>query len=268
MRAARVLSLLLTHLSGPAVDDQLRYLHDLAPGARFVVCHGGGRDDFDSIAFRDKLFIEDPTLRDPLARGSSVNEILTKAWDAYVAPDPDVDAVFAFEFDQIILRGDYEQALEQLLETSGADFLGKNCALRDGTNWVHAIAARRDARFMEFLERISVRDRPYRIYGGLGTGFVIRRDALAAFRALDHPARSYVEMYVPTAVYHLGFRVEDLDAISDIADEVVYAPSKSFDDVLRAKRAGHFFVHPFKQLERLPEVLRTPGRGEQVTRQC
>jgi hypothetical protein len=263
-----VLSLLLTHLSGPAVDDQLRYLHDLAPGARFVVCHGGSRDDFDRIAFRDKLFIEDPTLRDPLARGSSVNEILTKAWDSYVAPDPDIDAVFAVEFDQIILRGDYELALEQLLEASGADFLGKNCALRDGTNWVHAIAARHDPAFMAFLERISVRDGPFRIYGGLGTGFVMRRAALEAFRALDHPARTYVEMYVPTAMYHLGFRVEDLDAISDIADEVVYAPSKTFDDVLHAKRAGHFFIHPFKELDRLPEVLSAPGPGKQVARQC
>ena len=263
-----MLSLLLTHLGGAAVDDQLRYLGELAPDARFVVCHGGSREDFERIEFRDKLFIEDPTLRDPLARGSSVNEILTKVWDSYVAPDPDVDAVFAFEFDQIILRGDYELALEQLLEASGADFLGKNCALRDGTNWVHAIAARHDAAFMDFLERISVRDRPYRIYGGLGTGFVMRRAALEAFRALEHPARTYVEMYVPTAVYHLGFRVEDLDAISDIADEVVYAPPKTFDDVLRAKRAGHFFVHPFKQLDRLREVQYAPGPDEHVARQC
>ena len=256
-----MLNLLLTHLSGPAVDEQLRYLHDLAPGARFVVCHGGDRDEFERIAFRDKLFIEDPTLRDTLTRESSVNEILTKAWDSYVAPDPDVDAVFAFEFDQIILRGDFELALEQLLEASGADFLGKNCALRDGTNWIHAIAARHDAAFMAFLERTSVRDRPYRIYGGLGTGFVIRRAALEAFRAVDHPARSYVEMYLPTAVYHLGFRIEDLDAISDIADEVVYAPPKTFDDVLRAKRAGHFFVHPFKKIDRLREIQHAPGPG-------
>lgn len=263
-----MLNLLLTHLSGPAVDDQLRYLQDVAPEARFVVCHGGRRADFERIAFSDKLYIEDPTLRDPLARGSSVNEILTKAWDGYVAPDPDVKAVFVFEFDQIILRGDYELALEQLLEASGADFLGKNCALRDGTNWVHGIAARHDGAFMDFLDRISVRDRPYRIYGGLGTGFVIRRAALQAFRGLDHPARSYVEMYVPTAIYHLGFRVEDLDAISDIAHEVVYHPPKTFEEVLRAKHAGHFFIHPFKQLDRLGEVLHAPGPDEQAARQC
>src|SRR3954452_13952208 len=111
-----------------------------------------------------------------------------------------------------------------------------------------------------------MRDRPYDISGGLGTGFGMRLARLEAFRALENPARPYVEMYVPTGVHHLGFQVEDLDAISDIADEVVYAPPKTFDDVLRAKRTGHFFVHPFKQVERLAEVRDAPG--PEMGRRC
>lgn len=253
-----LLNLLWTHLDGPAVDRQIEYLRVVAPQSRFVVCHGGRRQDFDAIRHPSKLFIDDESLRTTVARDQSAVEMLRRVHDAYAARSA-FEAMFLLEYDQIVLRGDFESAIEQLLELSGADFLGKTCVLKDANNWVHAIRARRNAEFMAFLRRISVRDEPPRIYGCLGTGFVMRRTALEALIAVDPPALDYHEMYVPTVLHHLGFRLGDIDEISDIYEEVAYKPAKTLAQVIDAKRRGHFFVHPFKDVQLLDRVLRAPG---------
>ena len=254
-----MLNLLVTHLPAEQVDRNVAYLQAVAPGSRFAVCHGGRREDFDGVRHPEKLFIEDPSLRGPWM-DQSYNEVLVRAHDEWVAGDPSVDAVFLFEFDQVILRGDFEQAFTTLLDASGADFLGKNCADRDRSNWMHAVRARRDTGFTDFLRSFSVHgERRPRLYGALGGGFVMRRAALEAFRGLDHPRGVYLEIYTATVLHHLGFRVEDIDRVSDIYDEVVHGPVKTLDEVIRAKREGHFFAHPFKDIDRLDDVLTAPG---------
>jgi hypothetical protein len=255
-----LLSLLWTHLDGSAVNRQLAYLRAVAPQSRFVVCHGGRRDDFDAVHHEEKVFIEDPSLRTAIARDQSAIEMLTRVHDDFVANDG-VDAIFMVEYDQLVLRGDFEVAMEELLEASGADFLGKTCVLKDASNWIHAIRARHDPDFQAFLRRVTVRDEPPRLYGCLGTGFVMRRRALEALIAVDPPQLVYHEMYVPTVLYHLGFRLADIDQISHVYDEVTFEPVKTLAQVLEAKRQGHFFVHPFKDVHLLDDVLRAPGRG-------
>ena len=122
---------------------------------------------------------------------------------------------------------------------------------------------------MEFLRSISVRDqeRPS-LFGALGGGFVMTRAALEAFRAVSHPRGVYMEVYTATVLYHLGFRVADVDAISDVYADVVHGPLKTFDDVLEAKRRGRFFAHPFKDVDRLPDLLGAaePTRAGEVSR--
>jgi hypothetical protein len=132
---------------------------------------------------------------------------------------------------------------------------------KEANNWVHALRARSDPEFMVFLRRISRRDEPSRIFGCLGTGFVMRRAALEALLAVTPPTLDYHEMYLPTVLYHLGYQLADIDRISDIYEEVAYKPVKTLAQVLDAKRRGHFFVHPFKDLRRLDQVLNAPGSG-------
>lgn len=253
-----LLNLLWTHLDGPTVDRQLAYLHTVAPRSRFVVCYGGGREDFEDIHHEEKLFIEDPSLRTTIARDQSPIEMLSRVHDGFVA-DGEVDAIFMLEYDHVVLRGDFELAIEQLLEASEADFLGKTCVLKDGSNWIHGIRARRDPEFQAFLRRITVRDEPPRLYGCLGTGFVMRRRALEALVAVAPAQLVYHEMYLPTVLYHLGYRIADIDKISDIYEQVLFEPPTTLAQALEAKRQGHFFVHPFKDVHLLDEVLRAPG---------
>jgi hypothetical protein len=253
-----LLNLLCTHLNGPTVDRQLAYLRALAPEARFVVCHSGRHEEFEAIAHPDKLFIDDDSLRTSIARDQSPVEMLRQVHQLCRA-DPEIDAIFLMEYDQLLLRGDFESALRQLSELSGADLLGKTCVLKDSSNWIHSIRARRDPEFMAFLRRITVREGPPRLYGCLGTGFLMRREALEALVAVEPPRLVYHEMYIPTVLHHLGYRLGDFDEISDIYEEVAYRPAKTLAEVLDAKCRGHFFVHPFKDVELLDQVRRAPG---------
>lgn len=257
-----LLNVLLTHQGPEAVQANLRYLRALCPDSALVVCHGGAREDFDRISEPRKLFVEDESLRGPPTRLQSYNQLLQKVHAGYVAAQPAIDAVFVFEYDQVVLRPDFETALAQLLEHSGADFLGKNTTPRNDTNWIHALRFKRDPRFLAFLERLSVRDDPHRLYSCLGSGFVMRRPVLERFVDVEHFVSCYVELYLPTVVHHLGFAVEDCDRVSDIYDHVVHGPPKSLAEVLEAKRQGHFFAHPFKRVDLLGQVARAPGAGQ------
>jgi hypothetical protein len=258
-----VLNALVTHLPAEQVQRQLEYLRAVSPASRFVVCHGGRREHFDRIDHDEKLFVEDPSLRGHW-RDQSYNEFLTLVFDRFIDGDASVEALFVLEYDQIVLREGFERALATLLEAAGADYLGKNCVRRDASNWIHSIRARRERRFPAYLRGISVRgEREPSIYGGLGGGFVVRRGALEAFRALDHAEGVYLEVYMPSVLHHLGFAVDDVDRVSDLYEHVVHGPVKSFEEVVDAKRRGHFFAHPFKDIERLGDVLSAPGPGGQ-----
>jgi hypothetical protein len=249
-----MITALVTHLPARQVDAQLAYLHAVSPGSRFVVCHGGERAEYEAVAHEEKLFVEDPSLRGPWHE-QSYNEVVTRVFDELVAPDPGVDALFLLEYDQVVLRGGYEDEFRRLLDASGADFAGKNTVCRDASNWMHGIRARNDRRFTEFLLSTTVRgEREPSIYGGLGGGFVVTRRALEAFRRIDHPPGVYLEVYMPTLLHHLGFTIDDFDRLGDIYAEVVHGPAKSFDEVLGARRRGSWFAHPFKDVDRLHEL--------------
>lgn len=233
-----IATLLLTHLDAAGVAASLRQFPDGA--RRVVVCHGGRREDFDRVEHGPKLFVADPSLRGPIS-GESYTSLLVQAWSEVVAREPAIDLVFLAEYDHVVLRRDYERALRQVLEHSGADFLGKNCSRRDDTNWPHALRARRDPRLRFARE----------LWGCLGTGMLMRREVLEGFAAQEH-VPGYLELYIPTMVRHLGFRLDDVDRFSDLYAHVNAPPEKDLAALRAARSDGHFFIHPFKRVEQVP----------------
>jgi hypothetical protein len=148
------------------------------------------------------------------------------------------ELVYLVEYDHIVLRPDYERALERLQRHSGADFLGKNCSRRDDTNWPHALRARSDPRLRYARE----------LWGCLGTGMLMRKpvlDALVAQPAIP----GYLELAIPTMVRHLGFTLDDVDRFSDLYAYVNAPPDKDLAALRAARSQGHFFIHPFKRVE-------------------
>jgi hypothetical protein len=250
---ALILTALRTHLPARLVRAQLDYLRALAPGSRFVVCHGGRRSDFDELPDGDALWIDDPTLRGHHF-DQSLNGTLRALHDEVVADDPRIDFVYLVEFDHLILSPDFEAALLDLAGRFDAGLLAKNAAPRNDTNWSHHLRYRDDPELARFFEDISRRDDPAVRYGSLGPALLLRRDALGALCALDDAPPCYFELFVPTAVYHLGFDVVDVDAVSDLYASVRWLPEFTVDEALAARRAGRLFVHPFKRLEELPAL--------------
>jgi hypothetical protein len=250
-----LLTAIITHLPAERVEAQLEYLRGLDPQARFAICHGGKREEFDRLRHRPALFIEDPSLRGPID-DQSYDAVLGGLHEHVVADDPGIDLVYMIEYDQLILQAGFESLLREAVEASGADFLAKNCIRRNDTNWFHFHRFRGDAALNAYFRRISVREDPEARYGCLGSGMLMTRDALARFAALPEPPPSYLELFIPTAMHHLGLRVDDFDRSGGLYADVRWRPEFSTEEAIAAKRAGRTFAHPFKQIERLGEISR------------
>lgn len=240
-----LLTIVLTHLSAPAVDAHLAYLHTLDPRAHVVLCHGGRREDFELVEWPDKLFLEEPSLRGAPISFQSYNEMLVLIQRQYMA-EGEWSAAMLLEYDQVPLRGDYLDRSLEAFERSGADFLGIDCGPRNDTNWAHYIRFRDDPGLLAFLAERSTRDDPRLMFGCLGTGFIIGRDALAAFAGVEHYSPCYVELYLPTVLHHLGFEVADLSALTDFGRAVRWAPVYGLREARELQATGATFVHPFK----------------------
>ncbi len=245
------LNVVLTHLPAATAQRGLCYLRDIAPSARFVVCHGGQREDFDALEYADKVFVDDSTLRGPPITLQSYHAILGAVHWRFVRNDPDIDAIYVFEYDHVILNRDFESLLRQLAVETGADFMGKTCLDRTATNWPHYARFRRDDRLLSHLRVLSVRQDPTRLYGCLGDGFWMSRAPLEAYlKVEDHPP-CYGELYLPTLLHHLGFKLIDIDSHSPLYRYVRWHPPFTLDDVLRLRGKNPTFVHPFKQSDAL-----------------
>ena len=240
------LTVVLTHLDAEQVDDRMLLLRDIAAEARFVVCYGGAQREFDRIEWDEKVFVDDPTLRGPEQHLQSLTQIFEAAWREYFVGDAELDSLYLIEYDHLILDGAFEHRLRELALDSGADLLGKTCVDRTATNSEHYVRFRRDRRLLTHLRKLTVRDDPERLFGCLGDGVWLSRRALEAYVNVGQHPPCYCEIYVPTLLHHLGFRVVDVDAHSDLYRDVHWLPERFVPEVLELARAGTVFVHPAK----------------------
>jgi hypothetical protein len=254
------LTAILTHLEPALINAQLGYLRDLAPDSRFVVCHGGPREHFDGLPAGSGVFIDDPSLRGPHF-DKSINDTLRVLYDSCVRDDPAVEFLYLAEYDQLILRADFEDRLAGLARRHDAGLVAKAASRRDDSNWPHHLRVIHDERLNAFIAAISVRDDPSTRWGCLGTGILLRRDALEAFCALRDAPPRYIELLLPTVIHHLGFRVLDADAVSDVYAAIRWLPEYDVESALAARQAGRTFVHPFKCLDQLELIAQVRGPG-------
>ncbi len=230
------------------MDEQVALLRALAPESRFVVCHGGRREDFDAIDFEDKAFIADPTLRAAPRSFQSYTETFAVVHDRWLRTDDELTSVYLIEYDHLILRPEFERSLAELARRTGASVLGKTCVERTGTNWEHYARFRRDAALLSHLRRVSVRDDPARMFGALADGLWLTRAAVESYLEVDGHPPCYAELYVPTLLYHLGHRVVDVDAVSSLYEHVRWVPPFDAEQVRDLKANGATFAHPVKDL--------------------
>jgi hypothetical protein len=253
-----LLTAIATHLPAPLVERQLAYLRALSPRSRFVVCYGGEPSEFADLDPTDAVYIDDPSLRGPHF-DKSLNQLLNQLYEAFVRDEPDIEFVYLVEYDQLILTDDFDSKLVALAQASGAGLLAKHASVRNDTNWSHYLRLRSDERLSRFVAGISSRDDRELRWGCLGTGLLFARDALRTFCSLTNVPAYYCELFVPTVLYHLGFDIADVDALSNLYSEVRWLPEYSVEEAMAQKRAGRTFVHPFKRLDVLTAIADAPG---------
>jgi hypothetical protein len=240
------LTVVLTHLDARQVDDRMALLRALSEEARLVVAYGGERSEFERIRWDEKFFVDDPTLRGPREHLQSWTGIFEAAWREYFVGDAELDSLYLIEYDHLVLDGAFEHRLRALALDTGADLLGKTCVDRTATNTEHYVRFRHDQRLLAHLRKLSVREDPERLFGCLGDGLWLSRRALEAYVEVGEHPPCYCEIYVPTLLHHLGFRVVDVDAHSDLYGNVHWLPEYSTAEALELARAGAVFVHPAK----------------------
>ncbi len=240
------LNVMLTHLPAGEVDAQLVALRAVAPGSRFAVCHAGDPAEFARVADRDKAFVDDPSLRGAPRSFQSYDRTLAVVHERWLRDEPAIDAVYLFEFDHLILRAGFERALDELAQRTGAGLLGKGASVRNATNWHHYTRFRRDPALLSHLRELSTRDDPSRLFGMVACAMWLSRAAVESYVAVATHPRCYGELYVPTLLHHLGHRVVDVDAVSDLYRHVRWAPVYDAAQAEALRRAGATFLHPVK----------------------
>ena len=232
------LNAVITHRPADEAKQDLRALRELAPGSRFVVCYTGPRSEFERL--EDAILLDDGWLAGAPRSYQSYHGVFA------ALAEHSFEALYLIEYDHLVLDPGFEDALTDLAERTGAGFMGKNCVPRNGTNWPHYARFRRDPDLLEHLRRISTRDDPTVLFGTLGSGMWLSRDAFDSYLSLEAHPRSYGELYVPTVLHHLGNRLVDIDAFSDLYEHVRWEPEYHLAEVSALKRNGTPFIHPVK----------------------
>jgi hypothetical protein len=246
VRAAVILYVLITHQPATEVQAYLEDFERVLPGRHIVVCYGGTRDEFDRLTVSSKaLFVDDPALR--RRAGQSYTRVLGLVYERLVAPDPAYSCVHLMEYDHVVLSPRYEAELIQIMSAERVGLLARSCSDLTFVNWCHSIDLLDDHELMERLQDISVRDQDVlSLWGGLGTGMTIGREALEAFFRLAGDLSRYMEAYVPTVVYHLGYRVLDAPEDATLFDQVRFGPEYGLDEATQIARNGALALHPVK----------------------
>jgi hypothetical protein len=250
--------ILYVHLTHRPAPEVLTYLDDfqrVLPGRRCVVCFGGTREDFEGLRQTpDAFFVEDPALRS--RAGQSYNEVLGLVHGRLVAPDSSYTCVHLMEYDHVVLSPRYEAELLEIMAGERVGLLAPSCADHTLVNWCHGIDLLDDHELAERLQEISVRDQEIpSIWGGLGNGMTIAREALEGFCHQAGDLSRYMEAYVPTVIYHLGYRVVGAPEGATLFDHVRFGPPYEREEAVRVARDGALALHPVKERVTQQEIV-------------
>lgn len=241
---SRVATVLLTHQPPAAVRRMLAYWREQSTAGSLIVAYGGSRADFDEIEGAAKVYVDDPGLRTrdhPRERQSYLGVLQASL--------PEVRAsgashVHLAEFDEIPLVNDLNRRLLELAATEGADVLGHQLLRVDRTGHSHLLGHLIEPEFGEFWRSISARADSQVVLSMLGCGSFWTVEAYEQVASLAPPLRIYLELFLPTAAHHLGFRVRPIPGQREFMHP---AQEKTTADFERFQRLGAWCIHPVKR---------------------
>ena len=231
---SRVLNLLLTHQPPAAIARMLAWWRDYCPSENLLLAFDGDDAAFDEIAHPQKIHVHDPRLRTRHhSRERQSFTTIYRETSRWLASQ-DFTHVHFVEFDQIPLVPGFNERQVARLEEEQAD----------GTSQPHFLYHTGLPGFAEFWREISVRQDKKVVLSMFGSGSFWTRAAFDAVAALNEPFPMFLELWLPTAAHHLGYRLRDwreqgryISSLGNFAD--------CFDE---ARRAGAWTVHPVKSM--------------------
>jgi len=238
-----VATVLLTHESPDAVTRMCDHWLKHDPQQVLIVAYGGSAEDFTGLKVEHAVYVEDPDLRTrdhPREKQSYLGVF------AAVAPMIEklgVSHVHLAEYDEIPLVTGLNARLLEALVHEDADVAGHRLSRVDDTGHPHFTFHRHDPAFMDYWRSMSRRDDHEVVLSMLGCGSFWKSEAFVEVAKLRPPLRIYLELMLPTAAHHLGFRVRPFpDQDRFMAPEI----PKSQADFEPFRKDGAWRIHPVK----------------------
>ena len=245
-RVAKVLNVLLSHQRSEQLGPVLDLWRQTDAAQDLLLAHGGSPADYEQIGYAPKLFVEDSRLRtrDHQREYQSITGLLKAVHRWMRANDFGCDYIHIAEYDHLPLVADLNARQLARARTEDADLLAFHLHRIDGTSHPHYLYHAANAQFAEWLRSMSVRSDMEVTLSMLGTGSFWRREAFERLVALEEPFPIYFEVYLPTLVHHLGFRVRDW------AEQNPFVVNRGDrgGEIEQARSAGAWTLHPVKTL--------------------
>jgi hypothetical protein len=240
----KIVTILLTHQSQRAVESMVAYWRMLDAQQDFIIAYGGPIADWQEQD-PQVVRIADPQLRTvdhPRERQSYQG-----VFQAVLPRIKELGAthVHMAEYDEIPVVPDLNRRLLELMGREKCDVLGHRLLRVDDTTQPHCMDHLRDLAFAKYWQEISLRKEKEVVLSMLGCGSFWTSECFSAVANLTPPLRIYLELFLPTAAHHLGYRVRP------IAHQDTYmAPEipKSKRDLEPMKAKGAWRVHPVKEM--------------------
>jgi hypothetical protein len=243
--SGKVGTILLSHQAPTSLIRMVEYWRALDAEQDFLIAYGGNDPSALLIDCCEVINIDDPELktRDHPRERQSYLGVFRAAVD-WIQRNELTHIHFA-EFDEIPIVKNLNSSLVATLESEGCDVLGHRLRRIDQTNHPHCLNHLADQKFMEYWKTMSRREDKTVILSMLGCGSFWTKEAFLAIASLQPPLRIYLELLLPTAAHHLGFRVRNIPT-----DDAFMAPEvlKDESEIERYRNLGAWRVHPVKNM--------------------
>jgi hypothetical protein len=210
----------------------------------FIIAYGGPVADWQE-EIPELVHVDDPALRTrdhPRERQSYLG--VMKAVMPLLVSTHATHVHFA-EFDEIPMVPDLNRRLLDLMEREKCDVLGHRLSRIDDTTHPHAMDHLRNPLFGDFWRSVSCRKNAEVVLSMLGCGSFWTKECFFSVANLAPPLRIYLEIFLPTAAHHLGYRVRPIRGQDDFMAPEVLKHDTEFD---RYRDLGAWRVHPVKEM--------------------
>lgn len=241
----KIVTILLTHQTHAEVCRMLSYWQEMDAEQEFIIAHGGDLDRPDSF---DGYWVK---ITDPMLRTKDHPRERQSYLGVFQALAPliaqlEATHVHLAEYDEIPLIRDLNQKLLDWMSQERCDVLGHRLVRVDQSSHPHYLDHQKDSAFDRYWQSIGVRDDATITLSMLGCGSFWKHEAFQAVASLQPSMRMYLELFLPTAAHHLGYRVRPMPSQQD----VFMAPEKpkSPGELERYRELGAWRLHPVKHM--------------------